>query len=185
MEYSGLISWSARLAGMALAARWLALLLWPDPPRANRAVRAGTLAAAILLALHLLLAFHFRHQWSHQAATEHIARVTARATGVYWGGGIWFNYATLLLLVLEAARLSRHALLLQRRTCAAFLAIDGWLAFMFFSATVLFAPAPGRWLSLAVWVLLVVLVATRGIRGCVRRGIPRGRPPEGRTGTGA
>ena len=81
---------------------WLALALLVvaelGKRRAGAALASGwawrTFAAGALLCLvHISLAFHLRHGWSHAAASAHIARRTEELFALRWTGGIWINYA--------------------------------------------------------------------------------------------
>ena len=59
-------------------------------------------AGAALLAMHIAVALHVRHGWSH-ASTMRAVEEQARAVyGVGWGGGVWFNYLFLLAWMAEA-----------------------------------------------------------------------------------
>ena len=42
--------------------------------------------------LHLIAAFEFVHDWSHQNAWDHTSEQTFEMTGLRWGGGVYFNY---------------------------------------------------------------------------------------------
>ncbi|MGI9471428.1 MAG: hypothetical protein ACR2NZ_07855, partial [Rubripirellula sp.] len=42
--------------------------------------------------VHVLLAFEFVHQWSHNRAWQQTAEETAQVTGLTRGDGIWVNY---------------------------------------------------------------------------------------------
>jgi len=94
------------------AAAWLSLAAWAagewwrasedaDPER-RRARVAWTIGALALLA-HTALAFQVRHAWSHQHASDAIARRTEEIVGIAWAGGIWINYLFAALWMGEAA----------------------------------------------------------------------------------
>jgi hypothetical protein len=172
MREFGLTIGSAWLAGLAMAARWAILLCAARTERSARALRVATTMAAVCLTLHLICAFHFVHDWSQLEAKEHIARVTARATGIKWGGGVWFNYATLGLLWFEAARPSRRRAWPRGKADLAGLVIEGWLVFMFFNAMVVFAATPARWGGAALFVALAVAACAAGIRQYSRHSSP-------------
>ena len=107
--------------------------------RNYRQWRATWSSACLLLIAHVVAAFHFEHGWSHSAAFDHTAQQTARVTGINWGGGLYFNYAFLILWLLDAAILwfsaSKPSSILRRST-------DVACVFMAFNATVVFGP---RW----------------------------------------
>jgi hypothetical protein len=111
---------------------------------------AWTVGCAGLLA-HVACAFNFYHGWSHAAAYRDTARQTAVATGLDWGGGVYFNYALLLAWVADVAwwwRRGRDAY--RRRPWPLTAAWHAFLIFMFFNATVVFASGPARWAGLCV-----------------------------------
>jgi len=91
---------------------------------------------------HVVAAFHFYHGWSHAAAYEHTARRTAEVVGLDWGGGLWWNYAFGAVWLGD---------ILWRRGRPAWLgvAVQAFLAFMAFNATVVFETGAIRWLGLA------------------------------------
>jgi hypothetical protein len=95
--------------------------------------------ACLLLIVHVLAAFHFEHSWSHTAALRHTAEQTARVTGIDWGGGLYFNYAFLILWFLDVVFLWKNPVnrrsQLRRLTNLA-------CVFMIVNATVVFGP---RW----------------------------------------
>ena len=59
----------------------------------------GALAGAI----HALLAFEIRYDWSHQQALRATADQTAAVYGLRWGGGLYINYAFLAAWLADAA----------------------------------------------------------------------------------
>ena len=107
--------------------------------------RAAWSAACLLLIIHVAAAFHFEHGWSHAAAFEHTADQTARVTGINRGEGLYFNYAFLILWLVDVAVLwtvaSKVPSRLRRST-------DLACVFMVFNATVVFGP---RW-----WIGLMI-----------------------------
>jgi hypothetical protein len=54
-------------------------------------------AGWIALAVHMVLAMAVHHGWSHTAAVTETARLTGQVYGLAWGGGVYVNYAFLLL----------------------------------------------------------------------------------------
>jgi hypothetical protein len=123
--------------------------------RKFRRWRAAWSMACVLLIVHVLAAFHFEHGWSHSAALAHTAEQTARVTGIDWGGGLYFNYAFLVLWLVDAAMLwtvaSKVPSRLRRST-------DLACIFMVFNATVVFGP---RWWIGPVIILGLVAVQLR------------------------
>ncbi|MBL8848547.1 MAG: hypothetical protein JNG89_02645, partial [Planctomycetaceae bacterium] len=91
-----LIAWTARGA----MACWVATFLQGERRSGRMPRRAEVLWSAagwLLLAAHVLCAFHFQHHWSHAEAYAHTARRTAETVGWNWGGGLYVNYAAIAL----------------------------------------------------------------------------------------
>ena len=108
-----LIGWTRRVQPRLL--RWLWTLAWG------------------VFVIHVCLAFHLVHHWSHDAAWE----ATRVQGGV--GAGIYFNYLVLFVWLLDVAWwwLWPQRYLTQNRWISGL--IQGFLAFMWFNATVIFA----------------------------------------------
>lgn len=145
--------WITSTAQLAVACYAISVLLLfrqrPAEPPALWIASLWTLGC-ISLAIHILCAFHFLHQWDHAAALQHTATRTAEVTGWAWSGGLYINYLFLGFWIWDAVRLWREALCHQpvlsqlgRRI------VHGVFAFMMFNATVVFGP----W----HWTMLLVL----------------------------
>jgi hypothetical protein len=151
-----LIRWTVRLA-MALYVLALAVraLAHRDPSRLRLARVAWTVGCIAFLA-HVACAFHFVHHWSHAAAYEDTARKTEAFVGWAWGGGLYLNYAFTILwpadVVFWWCNLDR-----SRVPAALDYGLQGFMAFMAFNATVVFATGPVRWLGLAACLLIPLL----------------------------
>lgn len=107
-----------------------------------RTWRAAWTLGCVLLAVHILAAFHFEHAWSHAEAWKHVAAQTARVTGISWGGGLYFNFAFLLLWAIDVFKVWRRSTYQKTRLR---LATDGASVFMAINATVVFGPAWWFW----------------------------------------
>lgn len=124
----------------------------------GRIFRYVWLAGALLLLIHLLAAFHFKHQWSHAAAYADTARQTREVTELDWGGGVYFNYLLVGLWLVEATvRLAAP----DRLPRMISVALASFYAFMWFNAAVVFVPSPMRWVGAAAFVLLAVFAWRR------------------------
>lgn len=158
-----LTSWTVRLA-LILYVGGLAL-------RARAAGRRHTLALARLawtagcmaFLIHVASAFHFYHHWSHAAAYEATARRTAEVVGLAWGGGLYANYAFTSLWVADAGWWWRGLSRYQTRRRSVEWAVQGFLGFIAFNATVVFGTGAVRWLGLGACLFLVVLWGYRRI----------------------
>ena len=59
--------------------------------------RAVSTAGLALLVVHILIAMGFRHEWSHASALAATAAQTDEVYGLGWGGGVYVNYAFVVL----------------------------------------------------------------------------------------
>ena len=120
-------------SAQARLARWLWTLAW----------------AAYLI--HVGVAFHYVHHWSHAAAVQHTRDVSG------FGEGIYFSH--LFTVVWTADVLSwwlwpaRHA----ARPAWVGQALHGYMAFIIFNATVVFETGWIRWAGVALFAGLIVL----------------------------
>ena len=118
-------------------------------------------AAYIALCFHTAAAFHFHHDWSHARAVAATARQTEEILGLGFGGGIFFNYAVLILWPLALA-LPGAPLTNGRRCCSRFVTIvNVYVAFLFFQGVVVFGQGMVRIWGLLVTFAVVLLLPTR------------------------
>lgn len=141
--------------GLPRATAWIALLLYAatllaGPRRARLLWTAGLLA----LVVHVAVAFHLVHGWSHAAAADATDRQTLAQTGIDFRGGLFVNYAFLLLWFADVAWWWADARSYERRPRTVEYAVRGVFAFLFFNAAVVFASGVGRWLGVAVFAAL-------------------------------
>ena len=131
------ILWTARAAFLfyvcALAA-WLRE--WP------RLARSAWTAGLLVYVIHVAAAFQFRHHWSHAVAFEDTARQTAAQFGMWWGGGLYFNYVFTAVWIFDVIWLWRSADSYSGRPRWITAAIQSFMAFMFFNAVVVFVSGP-------------------------------------------
>lgn len=105
-------------------------------------------------AAHVVLAFHFVHQWSHADAWQHTASETDRMFGVHRGEGLWVNFAFSAWWLSDVVRIW-SANRRQRRTDVGLdYFTQAFFAFIVFNATVVFGPAVYRWMSIPVLLAL-------------------------------
>jgi hypothetical protein len=136
------------LACYAVAAT-LMLLLRPDEqrgnsPRARLARWCWTFAWATYL-VHLAMAFHHYHHWSHAAAVEHTEAVSG------FGKGIYLSHLFTLVWTADVLfwwlRPGRHA----GRSSSIDWLLHGFMVFIIFNATVTYETGPIRWAGLALF----------------------------------
>src|SRR5688572_15900298 len=105
-----LTKWTIRLAlacYVAYLAGWLALPGWPSQrdTRWPRIARIIWTVGCVLFVVHVALAFHIYHHWSHTVAWQSTAERTKELVGVAVGDGIYCSYLFLVLWVLDVVRL--------------------------------------------------------------------------------
>jgi hypothetical protein len=96
---------------------------------------------------HVLLAFHFLHNWDHSAAYAAIAQQTYEQVGWNWGGGLYINYGFCALWLLDAAYWWIAPVRYMRRSRWVDWLIQFTILFMFVNATVVFGKSPFRMLG--------------------------------------
>lgn len=104
--------------------------------------------AALVFAIHVALAFHLVHHWSHDAAWQ----ATKVQGGV--GEGIYLNYLVLALWLLDAAWwwIKPQSYLHRSRWLS--LSLHLCFLFMWFNAAVIFAIGYLRWFGIAGFLTL-------------------------------
>jgi len=134
---------------------WAAALPFVGPSFALRWIHT---VGAALCVLHVALAFHLGHGWSHAAAFEHTERVAG------FGPGVFVNDFFVALWIAEtlAAWLDFDRYLWRPRWIR--VAIVSCMGFIVVNAGVVFASGPWRWVALvallAPW--FVLFRRTRG-----------------------
>lgn len=147
------IRWTIRLAlaFYASAAGWMLTLKvedWPAAtPRGGLARTLWTLAF-VTYAVHVALAMHHYHHWSHAHAVEHTRQVAGIGEGIYASHlfGLWWG----LDLACWWLSPDRYA----RRSAALGLALHAYMAFIWFNGTVVYEQGPIRWAGLATFLVL-------------------------------
>ena len=126
-----------KITGSALlpVASWCVswpMVAWPHPRDKSAGRSLWTLGCSFLL-LHIAIAFHLGHGWSHGAAWEH-----TRQVGGY-GDGIFVNYAFALVWLADVIWMWAAFRSYLGRPRWLKCAIHGFLAFVVFNAAVVFA----------------------------------------------
>jgi hypothetical protein len=113
----------------------------------------------VLFTIHVLCAFHFYHSWSHDAAYAATAERTAEVVGLSWGGGLFANYLFLVVWAADAGWWWTAPKRYECRSRLAEWAVQGFLGFMAFHATVVFGQGLIRWFGVAACVVLAAWTA--------------------------
>ena len=115
-----------------------------------------TIAVASLIA-HFICAYQFYHHWSHDSAYIDTARQTEAVTGLNWGGGLFINYAFIILWTIDVSWWWLRGLSSYRMRPWPVVAVwHGFLIFILFNATVVFKDGVVRWAGLGICVTLFV-----------------------------
>ena len=114
-------------------------------------------AGFIFYMIHVICAFGFYHEWSHQEAYRHTAEQTAAVIGIHWGGGLYFNYAFTIFWLADVITWWCRDVELPNRSPTYFWILHGVFAFMVINATVVFGPPIWKWAAPVV--VLVALIA--------------------------
>ena len=125
--------WQVRgTARVALLFALPACLLFPWLPFGERLARWCWSLAWLAYVVHVAVAFHQAHGWSHAAAVDHVQRRSG------FGPGIWFSHLFTLLLTLDVAWWWASPVSWRSRPRWIAWAVWGYLGFTAFNATVVY-----------------------------------------------
>ncbi len=119
--------------------------------------RLAWTVGCLSLLVHVALAFHYYHGWSHTSAYRETARQTAEIFGMNWGGGLFINYVLISAWVIDVVWWWVWPDAYRRRPRSITAAWHGFLIFMFFNATVVFETGPLRWIGASLCAGLALL----------------------------
>jgi hypothetical protein len=164
-----LVRGTVRVALLYYAAA-VSLLLWPGG--SWRAARlCWTLAWAAYL-VHLAMAFHHYHHWSHADAIAH----TRAVSGV--GEGIYFSHLFTLLWTADVAWWWLRPQGYATRPAWVGRTLHGFMFFMVFNATVVYESGFIRGAGLVLTAWLALLLGRSACRGRGPAGTTEERPAE-------
>jgi hypothetical protein len=123
---------------------------WPLSSRARLALAFWCAAYAAYL-IHLAMAFHYYHHWSHADAVDHTREVSGVGEGIYvshlftllWGADVAY------WLVLPAGYASRNAWIGW--------ALHAFMIFIIFNGTVVYETGFIRWAGVALLTVLAIV----------------------------
>lgn len=115
-----------------------------------------TLAWAAFV-LHVGVAFHWHHHWSHMEAVQHVRD----RSGV--GEGILASYAFTVAWTIDVAWWWLRPASFRRRSIWISRVLYGFMLFMVFAATVVYEEGPTRWAGAVMCVAL--MICWRAYRG--------------------
>lgn len=120
-------------------------------PYGDSVTRIAWTVAVVALIAHYVFAFQFYHAWSHNSAYIETARQTAEVFKMNWGGGLFINYALLVLWMTDVGWWWFSGLdSYRRRPWFLLLLWHSFLIFIIFNATVVFKDGIQRWVGLLI-----------------------------------
>jgi hypothetical protein len=154
--------WTIRVAlacyGLSVSAQLLAV----GRDSWRRGARWFWTLGCVIYVVHVLVAFHFYHHWSHAALFEHTARRTAEVVGAPVGHGVYVSYLFTVLWMVDAFEWWRGGVTRYAKRSLWFTAsLHGFFAFIVFNGTVIFESGPIRWFGIAMFTVFAVLSAVR------------------------
>lgn len=135
---------------------WIALVLFCAGEAGRRNLRDARVPAsatwawwafscgALLCAVHIAIAMSARYAWSHQAAIDATARQTMAVYGLDWGGGVYLNYAFVIVWIVDAWQWRRDPSRDTRRPGALRWTMRALFLIMILNAGVIFAGGARR-----------------------------------------
>lgn len=111
--------------------------------------------AFVTYLVHMAMAFHYYHGWSHQDAYDRTDRISG------FGGGIYVSYLFTLVWLMETMSFWFSINWVMQRPRWVDLLIHGFLAFILFNGSVVYATGPIRWLSLGLFLILTISLFMR------------------------
>lgn len=149
-----IIRWTARLAVACYVARLFCDARGRRDDGLTRVARWWWTVGCLVFVCHVAAAFHFQHQWSHDAAYESTARRTFETTGWNSGVGLYVNYAFMLLWTVDTLLWWRQINLPNRRLC--YWLVQGIFGFLMIQATAVFGPP--FWMPVVVGVVIALSI---------------------------
>jgi hypothetical protein len=151
-----LVRWFIRAALSTYAASVLLLSLlqssadWTALSARGRVARLTWTLAFVLYAIHVALAFHYYHHWSHTDAVERTQQMSG------FGAGIYISHAFTLLWGLDVFAWWLAPGWYAQRSVWIDRLLQGFMVFIIFHGAVVFAEGAVRWVSAVAAVGLLV-----------------------------
>lgn len=125
-------------------------------------------AAAGLALAHSAAAFAVFYGWSHDRAMAATAQQTVAVTGLDWGGGLFFNYAFLLVWMADVMWWWIGERSYDGRPRTIDFLIRGFLFFMFVNGAIVFADGVIR----VIGIVAVAIVSVSWLMRSFARAVP-------------
>jgi len=156
----GLTRWIVRFA---VAAYFVSLAIGIRWPQRDRLARLWWSIACAACLVHIGLAMHFYHDWSHAKAYAHTARQTRELIGLDWGGGVYFNYLFELIWSADVAWWWISPRSRETRPRWLVVLVHAYLLFIVFNATVVFGAGATRWMDVAALSVIAWMACRRSM----------------------
>jgi len=130
---------------------------WHSRASAFRVARAAWVGGLAVFLVHLGLAFHLAHGWSHARAWEHVEASSG------FGPGIFVSYFFTLAWSIDAVAWCAYPARYALRPKWIAVASHGFFAFITFNATVVYGHSPLRWVAAAGFALLLGQLLKNGL----------------------
>jgi len=127
-------------------------------------VRTLSSIGCLLCMIHIALAMHFVHHWSHTRAVEHTAQITEELIGWRFGGGVYFNYLFVLVWFADVVWSWADPTGYGRRSRLVGVAVQLYLIFIAVNGAVVFVNGPVRWYGLGVCIVLAGLLLWKSLQ---------------------
>jgi hypothetical protein len=139
------------------ASIWIALVCFVlgEAGKPRRWAWRVSLTGALLCVFHIVLAFGYRHGWSHEAAVRETARQTASVYGLDWGGGVYVNYVFVAVWLTELTWWRARDVQYARRSPPVKWVTRAFYFTILFNAAVVFATTSGRLAGVALTTALM------------------------------
>ncbi len=134
---------SADLALLAFLIAWLCRVGFRSRSQAV-AERWLYAAGALLMLVHIVLAYGIFHRWSHAAALQHTAEQTEAVVGLSFAGGLYFNFVFVLVYLVDVVWRFRLREPDARQPRWLAITVDGFLLFIVAMSTIVFETGPVR-----------------------------------------
>jgi len=128
---------------------------WSATSGRGRRARLCWSLACLTYLVHVALAFHYHHGWSHRRAMEHVEQVSG------FGPGVFVSYLYTLLWSLDVAWWWLRPRGYATRPAWVDRSLHGFMAFVIFNATVVFEQGFIRYAGLTLFALLGTLLLLR------------------------
>lgn len=137
---------------------WIAVALFTagelSKDGAHRHGWPASAAGAALLAAHIVLALHTRHEWSQASVARAVDEQARRVYGTSWSGAFWANYAFFAVWAGELAWWGTAPRRYFTRSRLFTLAIRSFFLVILVNAAIIFAAPSRRLVGLVVIALL-------------------------------